>query len=149
MIERMTADEYRKGLTPEFAEKLRQPSKHRAKGTVVDGIRFDSAAESLVYLWLEPQLRSDEKLLIHLRVPLITDCPRISQPEKTGWISVDFTIWRIMVSNRRDDGPVSTWVLVRAVDAKPRRKAAHAPSWRRGARAFLATYGFEIEEVEL
>ena len=139
--ERMTAAEYRKGLTPQLKRKFGAAT----KGTTVDGVRFGTQLEARVYLWLKPQLRSDEKLLLQLRVPLVTDCPRISPASKTGWISIDFVVWRYIGYT----GTGSVWVMVRAVDAKPKRRQAHSRDWRRGARAFLATYGFEIEEVEL
>ena len=150
----MTAAEYRKGLTPQLKKKFGAAT----KGTTVDGVRFGTQLEARVYLWLKPQLRSDEKLLLQLRVPLISDCPRISPAGKTGWLTLDFAIVRAGVL-----GPFvplaaeptvpgtggCCWHMRRAVDAKPKRRQAHSRDWRRGARAFLATYGFEIEEVEL
>lgn len=112
--------------------------KSRAVATVVDWIRFPSATQARVYVRIKTELGPAEKLVLDARFPLVAVAPRIGRAHKAGYISVDFTVWA-----PSDSG----WRLARAIDAKPRARAAVSRDWRRGARAFAATYGVEIEEV--
>lgn len=112
----------------------------RAKPITVDGIRFRSRLEARVYVRVRDELEPDEKLVIDCRFPLIAVAPRIGKASKAGYIEIDFTVWR-------SRGEVM-FRLERAYDAKPKNAAARSRDWRRGARAFAATYGIEIEEVD-
>lgn len=111
----------------------------RAKPTTVDGIRFRSATEARVYARLREELLAGEKLVIDCRFPLVATAARIGKAAKAGYITIDFTVW--------GSAPIG-WVLSRAYDAKPANRAARSRDWRRGARAFTATYGITIFEVD-
>lgn len=125
---------------PELAGGASKPAgKWRATPTTVDGIRFRSATEARVYVRLRDGLGADEKLVCGARFLLVANAAKVGRASKAGSIEVDFTIWRA-------EG--GAWVLSRAIDAKPGRSEAKSRDWRRGARAFAATYGREIEEAE-
>ena len=122
---------------------LRPVGKHgRAKPTTLDGIRFRSQCEARVYLRLKDELCVGQKLVIDCRFALIASASRIGKAAKAGYITIDFTIWRYGTFVE-----CSAWVLYRAIDAKPKSAKAKSRDWRRGARAFHATTGIEIEEV--
>ena len=116
----------------------------RAVATVADGMRFPSATQARVYARVKAELGPMEKLVMDARFPLVAVAPRVGRAHSAGYISVDFTVWAPMLSLSPQ---ACGWRMVRAVDAKPRARAAVSRDWRRGARAFAATYGIEIEEV--
>lgn len=111
--------------------------KFKARPTERDGIRFPSQTQARVYERVRAELRDGDKLMLDARLPLVAIAPICGRASKGGYLTVDFTIWRLILGR---------WTLVRAIDAKPAARAARSRDWRRGAAAFLATYQIEIEE---
>ena len=128
----MTAAEYRK-LGPGGRSRIQvaAPEKRTAYG-----YRFASALQMRVFLRLLGELKVDEVIMLDARWPLPAILPGgYGRPD---YISVDFSIlWR----------GGDRWHLERAIDAKPRAKAARSRDWYRGAKAFAASYGIPVEEV--
>lgn len=127
----ITADEYKLLVSGQ--------GRIKAKPTMVDGIRFPSLTQARVYQRVKLDLLEGWKLCLDMRFPLISVMPVCGRPKKgEGYITIDFTIWQPCHFG---------WELVRAIDAKPKSRHARSRDWARGAAAFKATYGIEIEEM--
>lgn len=125
--------------TDEYKRLVSGQGRIKAKPTTVDGIRFPSMTQANAYKRVKLEINDGLKLCLDLRLPLISSLPVASRPKKgEGYIYIDFTIWRHTSKG---------WELWRAIDAKPKARQARSRDWARGAAAFKATYGIEIEEM--
>ncbi len=108
----------------------------------VDGFLFGSKKEMVCYLtYIKPNLREGQRLMIHAKMPLFSQGMMISPCDT---LNVDF----IITESRYLPDQVDSvwWQIVRAIDAKPKDKAAYSRDWYRGARAFEGSYGVKLEE---
>ena len=119
-----------------------------AKKTVVDGRTFDSQMESRVYTRLKAELRPEEMLMSHVRMPILGE-----PPGKVLFLTVDFAILRensapgfICVQSAYLPircGELTGW-WVRWIEAKNPKRVSR--DWVRGKAAFETCWG-KIEEV--
>jgi hypothetical protein len=119
---------------PGFPES--SPATRRARGvaTEVDGRKFPSKTEALVYRRLRAECDAAGLLLVlQARMPVWALTDSTGRP---GYVTPDFVIL---------DGRMR---ILRIVDAKPRNRKAVSRDWNRGRRALEASYGVKVEEVD-
>lgn len=108
--------------------------KINARPKVVDGIKFPSETQARVYERVRMEVRDGQRLFLNAKMPLWNLEPHPNGKPRT--LEIDFVIVEGLGN------------VVRAIDAKPKRKEAQSRDWARGRAAYEACYGRKIEETE-
>lgn len=136
----LRGEPFKRTVTVDYDPAWQPPPKPKKRGkrsahvTFVDGIRFPSATQARVYQRVRAELKPGQRLFLDAKVPLWNLEPHPNGKPRT--LEIDFVIVEGLGS------------VVRAIDAKPKRKEAQSRDWARGRAAYEACYGRKIEETE-